>query len=343
MLGFVSEMQVCQRCQSPCMYCSVLATNCTSCQSGFYLSGFSCAQTCLETFYPNSANGRCDACQTPCRTCSSLAVCKSCVTDAANALKIFYQGQCIGSCPPLVTVQVLFECVDCEAGCAACHGIKSNCSSCQPNYFLYASSCVAQCPAGTYLDQGRCSGCLSPCKTCLGAPTLCHSCLSGYYLSDQSCITLPCPAGTYANNATFTCTKCPNNCLTCNTYSGVCLSCDSASTYAILFSGRCVSACPSDYPILTSAGCVACAEECRACKNTIYECTKCSEGLFLLGSKCLSACPDGYSKDYASNSWYDSATPSSRPGLPLRAGPFSLRALRPSRISWGGGPRSRIS
>jgi len=63
-------------CTSPCLTCSISASNCSSCNltNKFILSGNQCV--CSAGYY--NSGGVCTACSSPCVTCSGSTICTSC-------------------------------------------------------------------------------------------------------------------------------------------------------------------------------------------------------------------------------------------------------------------------
>ena len=61
----------CVPCTSPCLYCSISATNCTKCFPLYYLYNNICNTACPSLFYKNSYDNQCLRCVPPCQTCIS--------------------------------------------------------------------------------------------------------------------------------------------------------------------------------------------------------------------------------------------------------------------------------
>lgn len=145
--------------------------------------------------------------------------------------------------------------------------------------------------------------CLPPCKTCLsGQPSSCTSCLDtsstltstqDLYLhpEEYTCLTLPCPAGFYADQSGKVCRRCLSSCLACIDALS-CSDCDAASNFPVLFNKQCVKQCPADRPLYTSEKlCKECAAICLTCVGKPENCEKCANGLFKYGSSCVEQCP----------------------------------------------------
>ena len=90
----------------------------------------------------------------------------------------------------------------------------------------------------------------------------CLACLSGYFMNNNFC-SKDCPVRLYPSTQTFTCQKCPYDCLTCRE-SGQCLSC-SSSDFRVLFANisRCVAS-PGYYDNKTQV-CLPCPKGCYLC------------------------------------------------------------------------------
>lgn len=81
----------CQICNSTCLTCSgTLSTDCLSCNSGYFLSGSTCIDTCPyktmpstrtcltacpQYYFENTLNGFCESCQEGCITCDESGYC----------------------------------------------------------------------------------------------------------------------------------------------------------------------------------------------------------------------------------------------------------------------------
>lgn len=80
-------------CDTTCLTCHTIKTNCTSCSAPRYLISNECLTTCPDGFY--GENAACSACDASCKTCSGKATtCLSCADSM-----ILYENECLSSCP----------------------------------------------------------------------------------------------------------------------------------------------------------------------------------------------------------------------------------------------------
>jgi len=185
-------------------------------------------------------------CSPLCRTCltNNSTTCLSCYTSTNYSL--LYKSSCLNTCPNH-TLQSNYSCLDCDSSCLSCSLTVNNCLSCNQsigsNYtFLYQnttnqSSCLSNCPIGSYNISFSCFACNSSCATCNS--TQCFTCQSTYYYYNGACLS-SCPNNTYSYN--FTCSDCSATCLTCQNSSTLCTSCP---TFTFLYNLTCSSTCPN--------------------------------------------------------------------------------------------------
>lgn len=131
-------------CIEPCLKCSGIPTNCTSCTTGFLFNN-SCTTSCPESYY--LVGQVCLACATNCLTCSSITNCSIC-SLSANLLN----GQCLSECPASIPIVVNRTCQACIEDCLTCSVATDNCTSCPVPKYLYRYICVSTCPIGTVTD-----------------------------------------------------------------------------------------------------------------------------------------------------------------------------------------------
>lgn len=126
----------CNPCNNVCLTCSLIATNCTTCNStsGFpYLNKTTSSSTCLAQcpsgMYPDSNQSPtlCVSCVGPCVTCTTSTACLSCITG-----KFLYLTSCLSGCPADYSVESILTntCETCNAVCDKCKGTTTNCTSC---------------------------------------------------------------------------------------------------------------------------------------------------------------------------------------------------------------------
>ena len=151
----------------------------------------------------------------------------------------------------------IYLCSTCPIGCDTCSvsGGSLTCSKCKTvvstNYFLSESSCVTNCPSGTYKGTAggspSCVDCESPCASCSGSGTIsCQSCAIDRLIHGTTTCG-PCPSGQYEATAT-TCGLCNTNCLSCLSTSAThCLTCgllSSTQSYLLSSDHKCYNDCP---------------------------------------------------------------------------------------------------
>ena len=79
-----------------------------------------------------------------------------CYAHCNGSMQYYYQGSCQATCPNGTFVDFTnVYCYDCNALCLTCQGSSLNCTSCSST-FLYANTCVSQCPSGYYGQSNVC-------------------------------------------------------------------------------------------------------------------------------------------------------------------------------------------
>ncbi len=150
----VSVNKICIACETPCLTCSNLKSNCTSCIPNLsplvFLNNYYCTTTCPNYTYANGTTNVCAGCKTPCLMCTSDAACLSCVNG------MFLAGtSCLPNCLPGF-IGINKVCAACTPPCATCDTIQTKCLSCADTFYLYNSSspsCVLDCTSvGLYPD-----------------------------------------------------------------------------------------------------------------------------------------------------------------------------------------------
>lgn len=98
-----------------------------------------------------------------------------------------------------------------------------------------------------------------------------------------------CPARTYADSSTLSCTVCPYDCYSCDSTN--CLSCNTATDFRVLSSStsRCVPI--NGYFDNLTTVCVKCGSNCLQCVSASY-CVNCEDGYYISGGVCAK-CPEG--------------------------------------------------
>lgn len=124
-------------------------------------------------------------------------------------------------------------CEYCVSSCQTCQSSNNSaCTSCYSLTYLYMSTCLANCPDGTYRDNtiNKCLPCISPCLYCSSANS-CLSCIAALNL--------------FLENGT--CIGCINSCSTCIGSRTSCNSCSLTTGYPFLLNNNCLVTCPLKY------------------------------------------------------------------------------------------------
>lgn len=213
------------------------------------------------------------------------------------------------------------SCLACDSVsvyCLSCWGSATNCTSCQPTYYLtqpvaasVTTGCTISCGGGFLLaDQVNfvCrNSCLSYQLEVTGTCVLCDS--GKFKQPDASCSTT-CGTGYYPESTHRVCNLCDSSCQNCDgSYAENCTSCSTG----FLLLKICMSICPKGfYPDTDLLQCALCPStlSCSACaynptSKTPY-CTSCIYGYFFNSSAntCATSCLTTQYK----NTWNNSCT-----------------------------------
>lgn len=260
------------------------ATECTSCLAEYFLLGSMCIRPCPASYY--GALRLCFKCVEPCYTCAEAAVCLTCVSG------FLYQGSCTAFCPPSMFGDVAtVTCQPCTDPCLTCDRQATTCLTCTPSSYLLEGSCLSAsaCTGGSLRvassPRQLCQPCQPPCRTCEELVTACLSCSAGFFVpgAEERCQS-GCPARTFPDAKSMTCTACPDGCEVCSDLF-FCSQC--AATY--FFNGyTCLQACPRRfYGDATSRTCSSCSPPCFTCFSSAVNCTSCANS-YLAGNSCVS-------------------------------------------------------
>lgn len=257
---------LCTVCPVGCALCSS-ATACSSCRAvagiNYYLNATACLVVCpTGTFGTTDGNSSlvCTACTAPCATCSDSGT--HCLSCTSSNVLYYTEPTCGSNCPDGEYDAGAGLCKPCSVYCKTCTTSVNNCQSCNSlggvGYYLNATSCLINCPQGTFKNTTAltCDPCPLGCPSCFG-PTLsdCSSCGSNttnnYYLvyGTTTC-NITCPDGQYEVNSTMKCMLCASTCLTCSTTSTTCLTCGFSSLLGVnlfLSGSQCLMNCPTGY------------------------------------------------------------------------------------------------
>jgi hypothetical protein len=79
---------------------------------------------------------------------------------------------------------------------------------------MYNSTCIINCPIGTYKNYDICQKCDTSCLSCVGFSLYCTSCSVGNYFYNGQCLS-NCPGSTYLSPSTYICKDCEPYCIVC--------------------------------------------------------------------------------------------------------------------------------
>ena len=267
---FDPTLESCVDCETPCDYCELSATTCTSCSDPYPLLN---GNTCVDNCPPGSFNwiGECNNCSTGCSACQNSSTC----TDCSAGYFLNSDSQC----------------QQCSTSCKTCSQSEDLCDTCDDLHFLNQSdhTCNTGCDEGYFGDavSRECETCTSPCKACTDNTT-CTSCPANMSLLQSSCVN-ECPPGFLTQDSA--CLPCDPSCETCSNSTDSCSACN-ISSY-LTSDNKCVQTCPLQYyPDLGDNTCHECGSGCTLCDNST-QCTQCASG-YLVGGACLPSCPSGY-------------------------------------------------
>ena len=118
-------------------------------------------------------------CDWPCMDCTleDPSECRKCFTDPEDPFPLYFDGQCIDTCPAgfFKTNNV---CSKCHEGCLECDESSKKCLKCHAGRYLLGNQCFDVCPTTHHgIDETRtCELCNAPCETCLGSLDFCLTC-----------------------------------------------------------------------------------------------------------------------------------------------------------------------
>ncbi len=206
-------MNQCVKCDSSCVSCENIATNCTECPRGSFSSNGYCVKACPIQTIP--LDGICQACDVSCNGC--VERCDQCVNCAPGYLK--YGSKCFKNCPETQYLDVsILTCRPCFEKCKTCSSVN------------FCTSCIN--PRSTPVN-GLCYDCAYPCRECGQDVSRCTSCVTGFSLVGTTCIS-SCPQGANSINGVCICNsgflssnQCVRNCPTgYSNFNSACVKCD---------------------------------------------------------------------------------------------------------------------
>ena len=320
----IREIQHCKKCGI-----GILSDSCAECEEKYFLlySNISCIKCNDEQYGQVACIGKCDGSkyneyhnvlcdEEGCKEgfYNLDGFCFNCTKGSEHCTKCTYQA-------PSGSNIKRFKCIECEGGlngdyrvsdsdgichtcqisnCIKCHFIpgtyKSECDVCQQGYYANSGGC-SKCNDRNNIDNGYCYYC--PVKDVPNSDKQNCRCNSYYTLKDS-----------------FTCIRCPNNCLSCE-YNQVsklstCSRCDYGYS---LKNGNCIYCginckycnidtnnspiCTTCYSGYRQVGgkCYKCPSNCRSCLNSNYDnnelvCDSCYNYYYLNPSNGCSSCPN---------------------------------------------------
>jgi proprotein convertase subtilisin/kexin type 5 len=179
--------------------------------------------------------------------------------------------------------------------------------------YLFGSSCVFNCPVGTYQNTtlNECKTCDVSCATCNGPTNAnCYKCANAtvagslvvYYLAFATSVcSLTCPQGQYIDAAVPNyCQQCGSPCAACAATATTCLACPNGFYF---YPSTCLTTCPQGtYGDALLAQCLSCNAACATCFGAgTSSCNSCKTDsgtgvVYYLAvgiTKCVAACPAG--------------------------------------------------
>ena len=141
----LSGNDTCLQCDPNCLECNTVPTNCTSCNPTFYFYLNICYNPCPAETYPDATTiPQCIPCNNLCTVCAYTPTnCTVCDTVAPYISYLKEGTTCVANCgfqyfpsaaPPNV-------CIACDTKCKVCTSSPTNCSSCNPGYYLIGILC----------------------------------------------------------------------------------------------------------------------------------------------------------------------------------------------------------
>jgi len=254
----------------------------SSCGSGYYLNGLSCAK-CMDS----------------CLACNSSTNCTTC-NNSANKYNYLSNGvyTCESPSTGFYVDSITFILETCMKNCQNCNS-SSTCTTPSNGYYYYSITGQIysnSCPVGSYLssDNINCLQCAINCTSCTSA-SVCTACNNGFVLNYDKICSVNCSDQYSALSGI--CYQCPNNSKSCvlqidpQTGNMITISVTQCQTNFYLQDNMsCVSVCPSIgyYKNDTSASCLKCLNNCDSCTNGT-SCSLSSNGFYLTpdGDSCI--------------------------------------------------------
>ncbi|XP_069564758.1 proprotein convertase subtilisin/kexin type 5 isoform X2 [Brachyistius frenatus] len=307
-MGYYEDMEEgrCGQCHPTCGSCSgPLVDDCETCSTfSPKLYKGACFKDCPTGTYYETTATECQECHQTCMSCSGpdpnqCTQCERGLVLDPNTLLCGVTGDT--DCPPRTYMHDdQFTCIGCHRHCYSCEGPGNNeCQTCAVPKYLHNSTCVSECPAGTYTTRqeadgkelGFCLPCDHVCSTCTGAsPRDCLTCSPGYLRLLQLCVT-HCPTGYYREGSH--CQKCHQSCELCTGPGPE--SCRVCPPPLLELKGTklCVERCPHRFYQINDI-CKQCHTSCQTCTDASPQgCITCDWGSTLKDKVCYPRCEEG--------------------------------------------------
>nr|XP_043891242.1 proprotein convertase subtilisin/kexin type 5 isoform X2 [Solea senegalensis] len=307
-VGYYEDMEEgrCGQCHPTCATCAgPLADDCETCSTfSPKLYKGACFKDCVIGTYYEPEAMECQECHQTCTTCSGSDAnqCTQCEKGLVLDPNTLMCGVTSDTdCPPGTYLHDdQFTCMGCYRHCYSCDGPGNNeCNTCVVPNYLHNSTCVSECPDGTYKSRqdvdgkelGLCLPCNHVCSTCDGASQRdCQSCSPGHLRLLHLCVT-HCPTGYFKEGSH--CEKCDQSCEGC-TGPGpdYCRACP-PPLLELQGTKLCVQHCPQRF-YLHNDGCQQCHTSCETCTEASPQsCLTCDRGSILKDKVCYPRCEEG--------------------------------------------------
>jgi proprotein convertase subtilisin/kexin type 5 len=141
-----SNTSICQTCYTAN---TGVITNQTYGGFNIMTSDFQCVDVCGTGYYLQSGN--CNACVSPCASCTTVDQCITCATGFYLISTNPPNQRCQNSCPNgYFANSITRTCDQCIGSCYSCSSAANLCTACNGTNYLSGSSCVINCPDGTF-------------------------------------------------------------------------------------------------------------------------------------------------------------------------------------------------
>ncbi|KAG9280998.1 proprotein convertase subtilisin/kexin type 5-like [Astyanax mexicanus] len=308
--GYFEDLDqgLCVNCHVSCATCSgPLPDDCETCSSlAPKLYEGRCSEDCPAGTYYQTSSMECQECHQTCARCvgpepTQCSQCEKGLVLDPNTMMCGVTGD--SDCPPRTFLRDnQFTCQACHRHCQSCEGPgPTDCQTCALPRYLHNSSCVTECPDGTYsaheeadgLELGFCMPCDHVCATCSGASHKdCLSCSTGYlHLLSHLCVT-HCPTGYY--RAGQRCEKCDESCELCSGPGPEACRVCVPPLLDLQGTRLCVERCPQRF-YQNGDSCRQCHTSCQTCTdNTPQSCVTCDWGSVLQAGVCYPYCEESH-------------------------------------------------